>query len=43
MEAVAKVTFRIQRYNPENGAGPHVDEFVVPATRGIPRRCTPVL
>ena len=35
MDAAKQVRFRIQRYNPENGADPYVDEFVIPVTRGM--------
>jgi succinate dehydrogenase / fumarate reductase iron-sulfur subunit len=34
-EAVKNITFRVQRYNPENGSAPHIDEFTVPAKRGM--------
>jgi len=30
-----QITFRVQRYNPENGARPHFDEFVVPCSHGM--------
>jgi len=29
-----KVTYRVQRYNPENGSEPYLQEFTVPASRG---------
>lgn len=34
MDEVMQIKFRIQRYNPENGAAPHMDEFTIPVTRG---------
>jgi len=30
-----QVTFRIQRYNPEQGGAPRLEEFVVPTSRGM--------
>jgi len=35
MDAVRQIRFKIQRYNPEDGAAPHMDEFVVPAPHGM--------
>ena len=35
MDAVRQIRFKIHRYNPENGAAPHMDEFVVPVRRGM--------
>ena len=29
------ITFKVQRYNPEDGEGPYLQEFVVPVTRGM--------
>jgi len=30
-----QVTFKIQRYNPEGGSPPHLQEFTVPASKGM--------
>ncbi|HEX78400.1 MAG TPA: succinate dehydrogenase iron-sulfur subunit [Dehalococcoidia bacterium] len=35
MGEAKKIKFRIQRYNPENGVAPYMDEFVIPVTRGM--------
>ena len=35
MDTVRQIRFKVQRYNPENGAAPRMDEFVVPAPRGM--------
>ncbi len=34
METVKQIMFKIERYDPKNMATPHLEEFVVPATRG---------
>lgn len=33
-ESTKKVTFKIQRYNPESDSTPHLQEFIVPSSRG---------
>ena len=35
METFKEIRFKIQRYDPEKGAPPHMDEFIVPITRGM--------
>jgi len=30
-----QVTFKVQRYDPENGSAPHWQEFTVPSSRGM--------
>ena len=30
-----QITFRVQRYNPENGSKPYIQEFIVPSSRGM--------
>jgi len=35
MDAVRQIRFKIQKYNPEDGAAPHMDEFVVPTSHGM--------
>ncbi len=33
-ESVKQITFRVQRYDPENDSAPHFQEFIVPSSRG---------
>ncbi len=30
-----KITFKVQRYNPENGGAPHLEKFTVPFNKGM--------
>ena len=34
-EKIKNTTFKVQRYNPEGGGAPHLQEFTVPAARGM--------
>ena len=34
-ENVKNVTFKVQRYNPENGGAPHMQQFTVPSSHGM--------
>ena len=33
-ESVKNITFKVQRYNPENGSAPHMQQFTVPSSHG---------
>ena len=34
-ESTKQITFKVQRYDPEKGGNPHLQEFIVPASRGM--------
>ena len=34
-ESTKQITFRIQRYDPEKDSAPHLQEFIVPSSRGM--------
>ena len=34
-QKIEQITFRVQRYNPENGSKPYIQEFIVPSSRGM--------